>query len=208
MNSKQLAICCAAIIVAAVVVGSIIVLTHAEETQIKILSNSSLYEGDNLTVQLTTVNGNPIANQSVNMTIVDWDGNITVYNVVTDSEGKATHEINKSAGNYTLECEFGGSNGYDDSNIEYSIVVKQKEVPKEVQASNSNSDPHPDWVCEGDTWYSKEIAPGYYEMYDKSTGRLIGNGDMPDRHGFHGDGYAEMYGHTVKYRKDGQYYYD
>jgi len=48
-------------------------------------------------------------------------------------------------------------------------------------ASSQSEDPHSDWVCEGDTWYSKQDSDGEgYVLYDKASGRPIGSGDMPD----------------------------
>lgn len=73
-------------------------------------------------------------------------------------------------------------------------------------ASAEYQDPHPDWVCEGDTWYSVQMDNGNYALYDKESGRLIGTGDMPDRHGYHDPAYLEEQSSTVKYRSDGEYY--
>ena len=65
---------------------------------------------------------------------------------------------------------------------------------------------HSDWVCEGDTWYSKKFSDGNYALYDKSTGRWIGGGDMPDRLGYHDQNYLDKYSSSVKYRRNGEYY--
>ena len=47
-----------------------------------------------------------------------------------------------------------------------------------------------------------------YVLYDKASGRPIGSGDMPDRHGYHSQDYINTYGSTVKYRSNGEYYDD
>lgn len=72
--------------------------------------------------------------------------------------------------------------------------------------SSQSQDPHSDLVCEGDTEYSKQMIDGNYALYDKSSGRMIGTGDMPDRHGYHDQEYVDKYSSTVKYRSDGKYY--
>ena len=36
-----------------------------------------------------------------------------------------------------------------------------------------------------------------YVLYDKASGRPIGSGDMPDRHGYHSQNYIDMYSSTV-----------
>ncbi|WP_288554030.1 hypothetical protein [uncultured Methanobrevibacter sp.] len=75
--------------------------------------------------------------------------------------------------------------------------------------SSQSKDLHSDWVCEGDTWYSKQDSDGKgYVLYDKASGRPIGSGDMPDRHGYHSQNYIDMYSSTVKYRSNGEYYDD
>ena len=77
-----------------------------------------------------------------------------------------------------------------------------------VEESSTYEDPHSDWVCEGDSWYSVQIGDGDYAMYDKSSGKLLGTGDMPDRHGYHDPQYVEQYKSSVKYRSNGEYYND
>ncbi len=88
-----------------------------------------------------------------------------------------------------------------------TVSVQQISEENTKQSSSKSSDPHPDWVCEGDTWYSKQDSDGEgYVLYDKSTGRAIGSGDMPDRHGYHSQNYIDKESSTVKYRSNGEYY--
>ena len=81
-----------------------------------------------------------------------------------------------------------------------------EESSQSYESSSQYQDPHPDWVCEGDSWYSVELSEGHYGIYDKKSGRLLGTGDMPDRHGYHSPEYLEDQSSTVKYRSDGEYY--
>lgn len=81
-----------------------------------------------------------------------------------------------------------------------------EESSQSYESSSQYQDPHPDWVCEGDSWYSVELSEGHYGIYDKESGRLLGTGDMPDRHGYHSPEYLEDQSSTVKYRSDGEYY--
>ena len=88
-------------------------------------------------------------------------------------------------------------------------ISKENNANTKKSSSSKSSDPHPDWVCEGDTWYSKQDSDGEgYVLYDKSTGRAIGSGDMPDRHGYHSQNYIDKESSTVKYRSNGEYYED
>ena len=205
-ESKKLLLVCVIVIIC-VLVGAVAVTSNQQkETQITVISSSSLYNGESVTVKLTTLNGTPIANQSVNITLVSANGARNTLNLVTNSEGIATFQLNGvNPGTYTLESVFGGGNGYKQSNNTTTLEVKEK-VEATQQSSSSNSDSHSDWVCEGDTWYSKELSNGHYALYDKSTGRMIGTGDMPDRHGYHDSNYIKEQSSSVKYRKNGEYY--
>lgn len=61
METRNLVIICICII-AIVAVGTIVIaMTSAEETSLEVVSNSSLYDGDNFTVKLSA-NGAGIAN--------------------------------------------------------------------------------------------------------------------------------------------------
>ena len=96
--------------------------------------------------------------------------------------------------------------------VSQSQESQNKQYSSDSSASKSSSqktyqDPHSDWVCEGDTWYSKQDSDGEgYVLYDKSTGRAIGSGDMPDRHGYHSQNYIDKESSSVKYRSNGEYY--
>ena len=96
--------------------------------------------------------------------------------------------------------------------VSQSQESQNKHYSSDSSASKSSSqktyqDPHSDWVCEGDTWYSKQDSDGEgYVLYDKSTGRAIGSGDMPDRHGYHSQNYIDKESSSVKYRSNGEYY--
>lgn len=91
------------------------------------------------------------------------------------------------------------------TNSTNATIVEESSQSYE-SSSSQYQDPHPDWVCEGDTWYSVELSEGHYGIYDKESGRLLGTGDMPDRHGYHSPEYLEDQSSTVKYRSDGEYY--
>ena len=45
-----------------------------QDTAIKVTSNNTLYDGDYFSIQLSNVNGTPLANQVVNITIIDSNG--------------------------------------------------------------------------------------------------------------------------------------
>lgn len=101
------------------------------------------------------------------------------------------------------------NNDNNANNTTDSINVSEiKNVSEDVEQASTSQDPHPDWVCEGSTWYSKKIGDGEYALFSKDDGHLLGTGDMPDRHGYHGESYVNQYQSTVKYRSNGEYYND
>lgn len=129
------------------------------------------------------------------------NGSKNTHKLVTNQEGKASFALeNLTTGNYTIEFLFKGNNEFKPSNSTSTLEIKEKVIQQ------SYSDPHPDWVCEGDTWYSVKIGEGDYALYDKESGKMIGTGDMPDRHGYHGEEYVKQYSSSVKYRSNGEYY--
>ena len=65
-----------------------------EPTIIKITSNKTLTEGDNLSIKLTDSNSTAISNETVKITIVDKKGKAIVNKTVkTNSKGKAKVDL-------------------------------------------------------------------------------------------------------------------
>ena len=131
------------------------------------------------------------------------DDNDTLNNTTnttnTTNETNITNETNETV----VQDTSSNAQSQESQNNQYS---------SDSSASKSSSqktyqDPHSDWVCEGDTWYSKQDSDGEgYVLYDKSTGRAIGSGDMPDRNGYHSQNYIDKESSSVKYRSNGEYY--
>ena len=74
--------------------------------------------GTRYVVKLTDVNGNPLANQTVNITI-----NGEVYKRTTNANGTASIAINLDAGNYTFAASYVGTGNYTNASIENSVTV-------------------------------------------------------------------------------------
>lgn len=138
LDSKNLILCCILVVIGTLVACVAAISTHGEETQITVLSNSTLYKSENVSIQLTTVNGTPLANQSVNVTLIDSDNETNTMNLVTNSEGRASFELGGIAvGNYTVECVFGGSDGYVSSNATATLEIKE-EIKQETTTATSS----------------------------------------------------------------------
>ncbi len=147
MKTKNLAIICICII-AVIAVGAVAIAmpTTAEETNLQVLSNSSLNSQDNFTVKLTA-DKNPIANQTINITAKDSNGNQYNQQITTNDEGIASLSLNGLAsGNYTIECDYIGTDGYKPSNLTTSLEIKEvvtNDVSTSTSSSSSDSDDDP-----------------------------------------------------------------
>ena len=127
-----------------------------QDTKIAITSNDTLYEGSNLTVKLTDINGTGISNQTVNVTLKDDEGVTSYFSAVTNSKGIGTLKLDKSAGNYTVNVTFAGNDNYTGSTASQYLEIKEEvvEQPAAQQSSSSSSNG-------GGLHYDKEINVYY-----------------------------------------------
>lgn len=110
-----------------------------KDCQLTITSDSSLYEGGNLTVKLSDMNGNGISNQTVNITITAQDGTADNNAVVTDSSGIGVLELDNAAGNYTIKCSYAGNENYKASSASQNLEIKQKAANATSQQSTQDN---------------------------------------------------------------------
>lgn len=126
MNSNNLVILgfCIFLILS---ISSAIIITvlSPEETNLDVLSNSSMYSGENFTVKLTS-DDKPLANQNIVVTFKDADGNLTSINLTTNEKGIATGIQNLSAGNYTVNVTYSGNEDYKSSNLTTNLKIEAK----------------------------------------------------------------------------------
>lgn len=99
-----------------------------KDTAIKVISENALNDGDYFSIQLSDENGNPLANQVVNITIIDANGAENHHQVTTDESGKGMLQLNGlTAGNYNMVVVYGGNNAYSSSNITQGLEIKKIE---------------------------------------------------------------------------------
>lgn len=126
MNSNNLVILgfCIFLIVA---ISSAIIITvlSPEETNLEVLSNSSMYSSENFTVKLTS-EGKLLANQNIVVTFKDADGNLSSINLTTNENGIATGIQNLNAGNYTVNVTYSGNDDYKSSNLTTTLKIEAK----------------------------------------------------------------------------------
>ena len=117
----------AVILVLAAVLGVMFFQSaNAKKTsEIKITSNKTLYEGDNLSVKLTDSNKTAISNQTVKITIADKNGKVVANkSVKTNSKGKAKMDLDLKKGKYVVDVDYNGNKDYSPSHGSYNLNVE------------------------------------------------------------------------------------
>ena len=141
MENKNIIIILVVIIVilAAAIGFMVLKPMHAKEpTKIKVDSNKTLYEGDNLSVKLTDLNKTPLSKQKVNITVKDSKGKVVTNKTVkTNSKGKAKLDLNLKKGKYNVSVSYGGNENYTGNNTTQKLMVKEKEKVAESQPTHS-----------------------------------------------------------------------
>ena len=115
--------------------------SHAKvDSRVIVTSNSTLHDGDTFAVKLTDLNNTPIANQTVNVTIIDANGGKNPQVVNTDANGDGSFQLNGLAvGNYTMNVTYGGNNNYTSCNTTQKLEMKEKVIPTVSSSSSSKS---------------------------------------------------------------------
>ena len=142
MESKNIIIILVVIIVIlAAAVGFMVVKPmHAKEpTKIKVTSNKTLNEGDNLSVKLTDLNKTPLSKENLNITVKDSTGKVVANKTVqTNDKGNAKMDLNLKKGNYDVTVSYGGNENYTGNNTTQKLTVKEKEKVAESQPTHSS----------------------------------------------------------------------
>ena len=119
-----------AVILAIFAVSSLFVI---KESQIEIISNDTVHNGDSINIKLSDIDGNPLSNESVKIVMMDNKGKRQSYSITTDSNGIAdTTVANKDPGRLTINATFEGNEKFNSTNEVKLIKVLQG-------SSNKNS---------------------------------------------------------------------
>ena len=141
MESKNIIIILIVIIVILATAIGFMVLKpmHAKEpTKIKVTSNKTLNERDDLSVKLTNLNKTPLSQEVVNITIKDNNGKFVANKIVkTNDKGNAIMNLNLKKGKYDVSVSYGGNENYTGNNTTQKLTVKEKETVAESQPTHS-----------------------------------------------------------------------
>lgn len=141
MEKNNIIILLLVIVIIALLVGIAAVMLNVskEDSVLAFKSESILTEGDSINVCLSDAKGNPIANQTVNITITDKDNSNSHYSVVTNEKGVAVLKLDKGAGEYVVAISYDGNDRYAPSNATQKLTVKQKETIEAESSTTSES---------------------------------------------------------------------
>ena len=109
MKIKNIIIIIIIVLIIAVGVFSFISM-NSHETKLEVLSNSTLKNGDVITVVLKDDYRNVYPNETINVKLLDESGWATIFEATTDSNGEATVDLLAlDNGNYTVHSTVNGT---------------------------------------------------------------------------------------------------
>ena len=177
MENKNIIIILVVIIVilAAVIGFMVLKPMHAKEpTKIKVTSNKTLTEGQDMSVKLTDLNKTPLSKQ-----IKDSKGKVVANKTVkTDDKGNAKMDLKLKKGNYDVAVSYGGNENYSGNNTTQKLTIKEKVV--EVKSSSGSSGSNGGNYLEGPEVDSHGVSKqqvmqsGYSDVkYDSENGIYV-----------------------------------
>lgn len=124
MNFKNILIVILIVVVLAVLGTIVFSQVNSDiDTQINFLSGNALNSGDNVTFELKDVQGNPLANENVNIKYTK-DNQTQTFTITTDSEGRGYLTLDgEEAGICTVIVNFEGDDKYNPSSATQSITI-------------------------------------------------------------------------------------
>ena len=108
-------------------------------TQIKMLSEKTLKNGDDIEFQLKDAQGKAIASQKVNISF-EANGKYENYSVMTDKDGKFYLVLtNEELGDHKVVANYYGDNKYNPSKLEETIKIVEGSANTEKTDVNSTA---------------------------------------------------------------------
>ncbi|MBE6510921.1 MAG: hypothetical protein E7Z74_06610 [Methanobrevibacter millerae] len=189
MDNNKLIIALVVILIVMIAAGIFLLNPgHAKvDSRVIVTSNSTLHDGDNFTIRLTDLNNTPIANQRVNITIIDANGGKNPQAVTTDANGDGRLQLNGlTLGNYTVNVTYGGNDNYTVCNTTQRLQMTEKVTPQASTTSTSSSKNYDDgyWETSMDAdfeYHTEYYSDGNFRQYDRS-GRLVGSSYDADQY--------------------------
>ncbi|WP_407424067.1 Ig-like domain-containing protein [Methanobrevibacter sp.] len=166
MDKNKIIIMALIAIILAILVGIFASMPNVnkQDTNLTFMSNSTITKGDSVEIKLADGNGNPLVNQTVNVTVTDENRASDYHSVVTDENGIGVLKLDKSAGEYNVTVSYGGNDNYNGCNTTQQMTIEEKAV--EAQASPQDS--------QTSTTHTIMGEDGYYYTVD-DNGKILEN---------------------------------
>jgi hypothetical protein len=138
MNKKIILVLLSVFIVA-VVAGSAIAAEAKVNTEIKMLSEKTLKNGDDIEFQLKDAQGKEIASQKVNISF-EVNGKYENYSVITDEHGKGYLVLfNEALGDHKVIINYTGNEKYNPYKLEETIKIVEGTSKNDKTNANSTA---------------------------------------------------------------------
>ena len=185
MDMNQWIIVGLVIVIIALIIGLAVMMQAPTKENVKltIKNKKVIEEGENVKIQLTDMNGTPIKDQTVNISVTDKDGTTDYHSVVTNEKGVGKLKLDKSPGKYTVNCTYGGNENYTANTTNQTLKIKEKPVEESTNVdytsySSSSEDNRPEVDSSGIT---RQQADKYgYTYTTEHGGHYIGSHDHWD----------------------------
>lgn len=137
--NKKITLLILSIFIVAVAVGAAVAAEAKTNTEIKMLSEKTLKNGDDIEFQLKDAKGNVIASQKVNISF-EANGKFENYSVITDKDGKGYLVLtNEATGDHKVIINYSGNSKYNPSKLKETITIKEGESTSEKTNVNSTA---------------------------------------------------------------------
>ena len=185
MDMNQWIIVGLVIVIIALIIGLAVMMQAPTKENVKltIKNKKVIEEGENVKIQLTDMNGTPIKDQTVNISVTDKDGTTDYHSVVTNEKGVGKLKLDKNPGKYTVNCTYGGNENYTANTTNQTLKIKEKPVEESADVeynsySSSSEDNRPEVDSSGIT---RQQADKYgYTYTTEHGGHYIGYNDHWD----------------------------
>ena len=137
--NKKLIVILLSIFIVAVVAGSAIAAEAKVNTEIKMLSEKTLKNGDDIEFQLKDAQGKELASQKVNISF-EANGKFENYSVITDEHGKGHLVLyNEALGDHKVIFNYTGNDKYNPCKLEETIKIVEGKATTEKSTANSTA---------------------------------------------------------------------
>ena len=177
--NKKIVLLLLGIFIVAVAAGTVIAADAKVNTEIKMISEKTLKNGDEIVFQLNDTKGKAIAGEKVNISF-EANGKMENYSVITDKDGKGYLILyNEAIGDHKVIFNYTGSSKYNPSKLEETIKIEEGSTTVEktdsnstantVQYDNSTKNQTSDGGSDEPLYYNAE-----YNFYYNQWGKVVG----------------------------------